>query len=324
MVNPPMRAAIDRLPPSMRRIAGYHVGWWDEQGRHTETGQGKVIRPALVLLAAEAIGGRAGPAVTTAVAVELVHNFSLLHDDVMDRDATRRHRATAWTVFGVGEAVLAGDLLLSLALDVIGASEHPAAADGARMLNTAVLDMIHGQSIDMAFEQRSDVDLAECLSMAGRKTGALIGCACALGALFGRGTPHQVEHLRRFGEQLGLAFQLVDDLLGIWGDPARTGKPVYSDLEHHKKSVPVVAALSSPSEAGLELAELYRRDQPLAGDELVHAAELIEAAGGRSWSETQIGHLTTEAMRHLEAARPTPQAATELATLTRLITERTN
>jgi geranylgeranyl diphosphate synthase type I len=324
MVNPPMRAAIDRLPPSMRRIAGYHVGWWDEQGRRTETGQGKVIRPALVLLAAEAIGGRAGPAVTAAVAVELVHNFSLLHDDVIDRDATRRHRATAWSVFGVGEAVLAGDLLLSLALDVLGASEHPAAAEGIRMLNTAVLDMTYGQTHDMAFEQRSDVAMADYLGMAGRKTGALIACACALGALFGRGSPQQVEHLRRFGEQLGLAFQLVDDLLGIWGDPARTGKPVFSDLEHRKKSAPVVAALSSPTAAGLELAELYRRDRPLTGDELVHAAELVEAAGGRSWSELQLGHLTTEAIRHLEAAEPTPRAAAELTTLTRLITERTN
>src|SRR5207249_5749814 len=267
MVTPQMRAAIDRLPHSMRRIAGYHLGWWDENGRRVQTGGGKSIRPALVLVAAEAAGGRATPAVGAAVAVELVHNFSLLHDDVMDRDLTRRHRPTAWTVFGVAEAILAGDLLLSLALDVIAASEHPGATQGARMLNAAVLNMIHGQSTDMSFEDRSDVALSECLSMIGRKTGALLGCACALGASFGGGTPDQVDHLRRFGEQVGIAFQLVDDLLGIWGDPARTGKPVYSDLYNHKKSAPIVAALSSSTPAGRELAELYRSDQPLSGDD---------------------------------------------------------
>jgi geranylgeranyl diphosphate synthase type I len=322
MVTPPMRTAIDRLPHPMRRIAGYHLGWWDENGQRTHTGEGKSIRPTLVLLAAEAAGGRASPAVGAAVAVELVHNFSLLHDDVLDRDLTRRHRPTAWTVFGVAGAILAGDLLLSLALDVIGASDHPGATQGARMLNAAVLNMIHGQSTDMSFEERPDVALSECLSMIERKTGALLGCACALGASFGGGTPEQVDHLRRFGEDLGVAFQLVDDLLGIWGDPGRTGKPVYSDLQYHKKSAPIVAALSSPTPAGRELAELYGSDQPLSGDDLVRAAALVEAAGGRAWSEAQIGDLTAQALRHLQSAGPTEQAAAELKTLTRLIVGR--
>jgi geranylgeranyl diphosphate synthase type I len=242
---------------------------------------------------------------------------------VMDGDLTRRHRPTAWSVFGLNAAILAGDALLTLAVDVLAASGHPAAVDGIRMLSAAVQDLVEGQSADLAFEQRTEIELAECLRMAERKTGALMGCACAVGASFGGGSPEQVEHLRGFGAHLGLAFQHVDDLLGIWGNPAVTGKPVYSDLRNRKKSLPVVAALTSGTPAGRELAALYRREQPLSGAELVRAAELIDVAGGRVWSQTQIDDLLTQAMRPLKPTNPTAraaQAAQELGALARLAT----
>jgi geranylgeranyl diphosphate synthase, type I len=177
----------------------------------------------LVLLSAEAVGGVSAAAVPAAAAVELVHNFSPLHDDVMDGDLTRRHRSTAWSVFGVNSAILTGDALLTLALDVRAASGHPAAMDGIRMLSAVVLDLVDGESADLAFEQRAQVELAECRQMAERKTGAPMGCACAMGALFGGGSPEQVQCLHGFGVHLGLAFQHVDDLLRIWGDSAVTG-----------------------------------------------------------------------------------------------------
>jgi geranylgeranyl diphosphate synthase type I len=323
IIDPPLREAVDTLPGSMRHIAGYHFGWWDEHGRPTGVDGGKAIRPALVLLTAEAIGGGGHTAaVPAAVAVELVHNFSLLHDDVMDGDLTRRHRPAAWSVFGTNAAILVGDALLTLAFDVIAAGRHSAARAGTRMLSAAVQDLVAGQSADMAFEGRADVDVAECLSMAGGKTGALLGCACALGASFGDGSPEQVEHLRGFGEQLGLTFQLVDDLLGIWGDPAVTGKPVYSDLHNRKKSLPVVAALTSGTTAAHELAELYHREQPLSDADLVHAAELIDLAGGRAWSLAQADHLLAEALRQLRSAGPIERAAAELEGLARLVTRR--
>jgi geranylgeranyl diphosphate synthase type I len=322
LVGPALRSAVETLPGSMRRIAGYHFGWLDEHGQPAEGGGGKAIRPAMVLLAAEAVGGSPGTAVPAAVAVELVHNFSLLHDDVMDGDTIRRHRPTAWSVFGVSAAILAGDALLTLAFDVLTASGHPAAPDGARVLGAAVLDLVEGQSSDTAFETRDDVSLPECVSMAEGKTGALLGGACALGALFGGGGAEQVERLRGFGGRLGLAFQLVDDLLGIWGDPAVTGKPVYSDLRNPKKSLPVVAALASGTPAGAELAELYRREQKPAGPDLLRAAELIEIAGGRAWSQTRADDLLVEALGHLASAGPAPRAAAELSTLARLVTHR--
>ncbi len=255
-----------------------------------------------------------------AVALELVHNFSLLHDDVIDGDAIRRHRPTAWSVFGLGAAILAGDALLTLAFDVLATSGHPAAEQGARMLSAATQNLNDGQSADIAFEERADVDLPEVLRMAEAKTGALLGCACALGALFGGGSAGQVEHLRGFGERLGLAFQFVDDLLGIWGDPAVTGKLICSDLRNRKKSLPVVAALTSGTRAGRELAALYHRDRQLSDTELMRAAELIDIAGGRAWSQAQADNLLAQALLRLRSAGPTERAAVELSALASLAT----
>ncbi|WP_285498688.1 family 2 encapsulin nanocompartment cargo protein polyprenyl transferase [Actinokineospora sp. NBRC 105648] len=322
LFDPALRAAVDTLPESMRAIAGYHFGWWDEHGAPAAADSGKAIRPALVLVAAEAVGGDPSDALSAAVAVELVHNFTLLHDDVMDGDRTRRHRPTAWSVFGLGAAILAGDALLTLAYDVLATTGHPCAQEGARVLSAAVLAVQDGQAADLAFEKRADVSLAECLRMAEGKTGALLGCSTGIGALFGGGTPERVGHLRSFGERLGLAFQLVDDLLGIWGDPAATGKPVYSDLGNRKKSLPVVAALATDTAAAHELRALYRGTAPLSHPELVRAAELIEQAGGRSWTQTRADELLADALDHLEAAHPQPRAGGELTAIARLSTSR--
>jgi geranylgeranyl diphosphate synthase type I len=321
MVDPALRSAVDTLPGSMRLIAGHHFGWWDERGNPTDAAGGKAIRPALALLAAEAAGAEPSAAVPAAAAVELVHSFSLLHDDVMDGDRTRRHRPTTWAAFGVGAAILGGDALLTLAFDVLAGSEHSAATEGMRRLSAAVQNLVDGQSADIAFETRADVDLPECLTMAEGKTGALLGCACELGALFG-GRPDHAVRLRAFGERLGLAFQLVDDLLGIWGDPQVTGKSIYSDLRGRKKSLPVVAALTSDTPAGHALATLYHRDAPLADDELTEAAELTELAGGRTWCHRKADELLADGLRQLWSIRPAERPARELETLARLVTDR--
>ncbi|MGN9912367.1 family 2 encapsulin nanocompartment cargo protein polyprenyl transferase [Phytohabitans sp. LJ34] len=320
-VDPALRAAVDTLPETLRQIAGYHFGWWDRDGRAVGAPGGKAIRPALVLLSAEAVGGDPTAALPAAVAVELVHNFSLLHDDVMDGDRTRRHRDTAWTVYGVGPAILAGDALLALAFDVLASSGHPAVMPASRLLHGAVQDLLDGQSADLAFEMRSEVELRECLGMARGKTGALLGCACALGATLGGAGWERVDRFREFGERLGLAFQFVDDLLGIWGDPAVTGKPVHADLRQRKKSLPVVAALTSGTPAGRELAVLYSGAPP-SGADLVRAAELVAEAGGRDWSQAQADDLLGQALHHLRQAHPAAAPAAELTGLAGLVTHR--
>ncbi|KFU82026.1 geranylgeranyl diphosphate synthase, type I [Amycolatopsis lurida] len=322
-IVPALRTAVDALPGPVRRIAGYHFGWWDEDGRPAKIGGGgKAIRPTLTLLSAEAAGCRPAEALPAAVAVELVHNFSLLHDDVMDCDTTRHHRRTAWSVFGVGAAILTGDALLTLAFEVLAGSRHPAAPAGLKMLAAAVQQLVHGQSVDMSFEHRSVVSPAECLRMSEDKTASLLGCACALGASFGGATAENIERMRQFGSCLGLAFQHVDDLLGIWGEPDKTGKPVYSDLQNRKKSLPVVAALSSGTPAGRELADLYAGDAPLSANELARAAELIDLAGGRAWSEKQAERLLAQALQSLSSVASARGAVTRMTALAQLVTQR--
>ncbi|MBB5870193.1 geranylgeranyl diphosphate synthase type I [Allocatelliglobosispora scoriae] len=315
VVDPALRAAVDTLPGPIRLISGYHLGWWEPDGSECTAGAGKAIRPALALAAAEATGGDPAAAVPAAVAVELVHNFSLLHDDVMDGDATRRHRPTAWRVFGVNSAILAGDALLGLAMDIV--ADRPAAV---RNLSRTVQDLLAGQAEDLAFEQRAEVTVAECATMAGQKTGALLGSACSLGALFGGAEPELIPAMQAFGNRLGLAFQHIDDLLGIWGDPALTGKPVHSDLSSRKKSLPVVAALASGTVWATRLRDIYSRSGPLNANDLALAASLVDLAGARRWSQEEADRLFTEAITELEQV--CPGDTTGLAALATLITHR--
>lgn len=249
LVYPELRAAVESLPRAMRRIGLYHFGWQHADGTPAAGNAGKAIRPALVLAAAAALGGPAAraAAVRAAAAVELVHNFTLLHDDLMDRDTTRRHRPTAWTVFGDTDAILAGDALQALALRLLAEDPHPASVPAAARLAACVVELCEGQHADTDLEQRAPdaVTLDEVLAMAEAKTGALLGCACALGALYAGAGAEEVAALDGFGRQAGLAFQLIDDVIGIWGDPRHTGKPVGADLAARKKSLPVVAALTS-------------------------------------------------------------------------------
>jgi geranylgeranyl diphosphate synthase type I len=271
-ITPAMRAAIDRLDATTRLQAAYHLGWVDAEGR-PDRGGGKAVRPALALLSAQATGGPEEIGLPGAVAVELVHNFSLLHDDLMDHDRERRHRVTVWALWGGSSAILSGDALLGLAQEVLLDSGLPTAAPAALLLAKATRELIRGQVEDLAFEQRDDVTVAECLEMAGCKTGSLMAASAAIGAVLAGAPPAAVTALQTYGAQLGLSFQLVDDVLGIWGDPAVTGKPVFSDLQAGKKSLPISYALAQdPSIALIDPADFQKR------------ADAIERAGGRRWA----------------------------------------
>lgn len=321
LVDPELRKAVDRLDLGNRRVAEYHLGWVDEHGAPAG-GSGKALRPALAVLSARVAGADPDRAVAAAAAVELVHNFSLLHDDLMDGDSERRHRPTAWTVFGSSAAVLAGDALLSLGTELLLADGEVGAAAAARELLAATAQLIAGQSADLDFEHRMDVTLDECLAMAAGKTGALMACSASVGAILVGAPATTVEQLRGFGAELGLAFQLTDDLLGLWGDPEVTGKPVLSDLRCRKKSVPVVHALSSGSAESARLAELYTHPEPLDEDQLHEAADLVERAGSQEWTRAECRRRHTRAQEHLRrAAQPGP-AADELNELASFIVTR--
>lgn len=304
--------SLDRLDPDTRRVCGYHLGFWD-QGGTPASGAGKGLRPALVLLSATAAGAPAGAAVPAAAACELVHNFSLLHDDVMDRDLERRHRPAAWVAFGVPAAVLAGDAMLALAVELLAEAPGPTTGWAIRCLTAATRRLIAGQAADLSFEDRTAVSLAECEAMARDKTGALLECAASLGAVLVDAPGPLVLGLAEVGAHLGMAFQLTDDLLGLWGDPARTGKPVLSDLRSRKKSLPIVFALTSGTDAGAELADVYRSPAPPTGDGLVHAATLIERAGGRSWAERRADQELDAALAQVRALDLEPTVTAEFS-----------
>jgi geranylgeranyl diphosphate synthase, type I len=340
-VEPAMRAVVDRLDPVTRALASYHLGWTEADGRPCPTGGGKALRPAVVLLASRACGGSEEAAVPGAVAVELVHNFSLLHDDVMDGDTERRHRPTVWAVWGTSSAILAGDALMTLAQEVLLESGSPATVPLTAMLLRATRDLIRGQVQDLAFENRDSVELAECLDMVAGKTGALLAASGGMGALTAGAPPDAVAALTRYGDHLGTAFQLVDDLLGIWGDPARTGKPVLADLRTRKKSVPVTYALGRTGAAAEEFAAWVRTPAPArsgarpTGDlpptpadqaeeeaGLRRAAELVEACGAREWTAAEAQRQVAAARAALDRVSLVPAAQTELDALAEFVVGR--
>ena len=317
LVDGALRAAVGRLDPRTYRVAAYHLGWTDEEGRPRRAPVGKALRPALALLSARAAVAPPESALPGAVAVELVHAFSLLHDDIMDGDRTRRHRPAAWTVFGEASAILAGDALLALAGEVLLEAPGQGSAKAARALAAATRRLIAGQSLDMDFETRRQVSVDECLAMASDKTAALLACSCSIGAVLD-GAPESVsDALEAFGAELGVAFQLADDLLGIWGDPAATGKPAMSDLRSRKMSLPVVAALDSGTPEAAKLADLYARPDP-AEDDLAEAAALVEAA----WAELEAENRVQRAAGHLLGARLPDSVRAEFLRIADFVTHR--
>jgi geranylgeranyl diphosphate synthase type I len=321
IVQPALHAAVSTMADDrMRLITSYQLGWCDAQGRPTESG-GKAIRPALAILSAEAVLGSPECGIPGAVAIELVHNFSLLHDDVMDRDLTRRHRPTGWVAFGEGDAILAGNAMLALAVQVL----IETGIEGRRSLPhlmAATQRLISGQSLDLGLENRSPVALDEVLAMEAGKTASLLACASSIGALAAGAPDHMVRGLEAFGFEMGMAFQLVDDILGVVGDPARTGKSSSSDVRAGKRSAPIVAALTSDTTAGRRLAALFAGG-PIEDDaEVELATSLIDEAGGLAWAAAEADARLARALAHLEPLPLTPTAAGELAEIASFIVAR--
>lgn len=307
LATPVLRAAIDRLAAPMDTVSAYHFGWIDAQGRPAAGDGGKAVRPALAVLSAEVTGADPEVGIPGAVAVELVHNFSLLHDDLMDGDEQRRHRDTVWKVHGPAQAILVGDALFALANEILLELGTVEAGRATRRLTTATRALIDGQAQDISYEHRDRVSVEECLEMEGNKTGALLACASSIGAVLGGADDHTADTLEKYGYHLGLAFQAVDDLLGIWGDPEATGKQTWSDLRQRKKSLPVVAALAASGPAAERLGELLAADakssdfENFSEKEFAARAALIEQAGGREWTAGEARRQHTIAVDALSA-----------------------
>jgi geranylgeranyl diphosphate synthase type I len=265
-----LRDAVAGAPPARRyyRMMAYHLGWLDEELRERAGHGGKRLRPSLCMMACESIGAPPEQALPGAVAVELVHNASLVHDDIEDGDRTRRHRPAVWALWGTGHGVNVGDGMLAIAqlamLEAIPTAGAGVAAQAAAALGRACIELFEGQFLDQEHQGRASLSLPEYRAMVDRKTGALFGCAAELGALLGGADADVVRRLARFGRALGRAFQMQDDLLGVWGDESRTGKPS-DDLRKRKRGLPAALAwdCAGPAEFA-ELRELYAAEP---GDE---------------------------------------------------------
>lgn len=263
----------------------YHLGWQDSAGQATDGRRGKRLRPLLCLLACEASGGdwhRALPAATT---LELIHNFTLIHDDIEDDGALRHERPTLWTVWGLAQGVNAGDALWALArgslyrLSALG-HEPQRVLDVAQLLDDTCLALCQGQYLDIASEGDRDMPVDTYLVLVQGKTAALTGASLACGALLAGAPTDFVERMSAFGRELGLAFQITDDLLGVWGDPDITGKSAASDLAARKMTLPVVHALEWEKRQG-EHALYDLMAQPTGEEHIAAMLAVLERSGAR-------------------------------------------
>ncbi len=321
-VQQALRSAVATLDDErMRLIASYQLGWCDQNGVAVGSGGGKAIRPTLAVLSAEAGGADPSAGLPCAVAVELVHNFSLLHDDVMDRDLERRHRPTGWVVFGEGQAILAGNAMLTCAIETLVRD----GANGQRALPgllAATQRLISGQSDDLHFEGTRDVSVEDVLRMEAGKTAALLACSASIGALAVGSPADVVAALHDYGHELGMAFQLIDDILGITGDPEITGKSASSDVRAGKRSAPVVAALRSGVDASARLADLLADGAPKSDEDVILATKLIEEAGGIEWAAREADAHLARALERLDALPSAPHVVDDLVALARYVVDR--
>jgi geranylgeranyl diphosphate synthase type I len=264
----------------------YHLGWLDQHLRPTHGQPGKLLRPTLLLLSYElawAMEQTPGtvlstlslqPALPAAAAIELAHNFTLLHDDIEDGDIERRHRPTVWSVWGIPQAILVGDALFALARlhlwKVQDAGIAPATVlHLARLFDSALLQLTEGQHLDMAFEQLQQISLTSYEEMISRKTATLMRCAVEMGATLGTRNQDSIQGLARFGHALGLAFQIRDDILGVWASEAEAGKLPAGDIYRRKKSLPVLHALQrAPAEDQQAIARIYHQHEPITQEQV--------------------------------------------------------
>lgn len=316
-VLPALRAHVDRLPLQQRHWVAFHFGWSDAAGKPvTGARAGKGLRPALVYAAAEAAGGTHDRLDEVAAAVELVHNFCILHDDVIDQDRERRGRPTVWAEFGTTAGVLSGDAVLALALGCLDE------VNLARRLCQAVQDLVRGEALDVEYESRPDLTTEDYVLMARLKTGSLMGAACALGAAAAGAGPEVITRMDRFGRSLGLAFQVADDLLGLFGDPVITGKPVGADLRRRKWTHPVLVALSSQDPAARPLKTLYRSTTQPNDEQVAECVRAMEQTGARNVSREAALAALADAEGHLDGAGLDPLRTAPLRTIAATVVDR--
>ncbi len=324
-VDAELRAAFDGCCSPLYDMLRYHLGWQTADAQPIEGPAGKGLRSTLCLLACEALGGDRGMALPASAAIELVHNYSLIHDDIQDRDLERRHQPTVWAVWGEAQAINAGSAMRQLAgltlrkLVPRGVSPERALRATA-LVDETCLRLLEGQWLDISFEARLDVGLHDYLDMISLKTGSLLGCAAELGALVAF-EDDATAAFQRFGRNLGLAFQIRDDALGIWGRGDETGKPAGSDIRRKKKSFPIICALQGSAAA--ELRRIYTQPQ-IDEEQVASVLDLLDSLGVREATRRTAEAHRDRALAEIAPLSLQPDARNDLEELAHFLVDRSH
>jgi geranylgeranyl diphosphate synthase, type I len=298
--------------PELRGMLRYHLGW-EGEGSGPEA-QGKRVRPMLVMLAAEAAGGEWAKALPAAAAVELIHNFSLIHDDIQDQSPLRRGRPTLWVKWGIAQAINAGDLMFTQAhlsmLNLNGLIPSENVIQASKVLHETCVLLTKGQFLDLWNETEKSIPIESYWPMVGGKTAALLSCCTELGAIVAGADNQRIQSFREFGYKLGLAFQVQDDWLGIWGNSNQTGKSTDSDLVSGKKTLPVLYAIQQRKQFAQRWA-----DGPVQPSEVPELARLLIEEGAQAYIEKVADQLTNEALDALEQGLISPDSGAALRSL---------
>ena len=314
-IHPP----VDQLHGMMQ----YHMGWLNESLEPDNAPAGKQIRPLLLMLCAQAAGGDWTQAIPAASAIELTHNFSLIHDDIEDNSPTRRGRKTTWSIFGIPLAINAGDGMFAAARVALGRLEDrgvaaPTIVQAFRRYDATCLRLTQGQDADMSFETRQDVTVEEYVDMITGKTSVLISLCAELGALIGGQSAEQVAHYEKYGLNLGLAFQVLDDILGIWGDEVEIGKSATTDISTRKKTLPILFGLENSP----KLQTIYFDESIPEAEFVPEVVSLLDSCGAQEYANQRAADYSNLALSYLEEAQPRGEAGQAIQELTHLLLRR--
>lgn len=309
-------------PPDLGVMLQYALGWVDQEGNPSNIPTGKRIRPVLLLLAVEAAGGKWQSGLPAAAAVELLHNFSLVHDDIQDQSPLRHNRPTLWQIWGSAIAINIGDALFTMAYDALERLSSTGLSSDKlieiwRIFNRTMLELTRGQHLDMRFEHQDTVTPDEYISMITGKSAALLAASAQMGALIASGNPQLAEHYAEFGLNLGIAFQIRDDILGIWGDPSVTGKSAATDILSRKKSLPVLYGLENSD----KLMRVYERGEFKQAD-IDEAVAILDTLDAQEYTRQSEERYYQKAISALEAANPQGAPAEWLSQLVTSLFER--
>jgi geranylgeranyl diphosphate synthase, type I len=317
-VDAEMRRVVEAVAVDVDGFATmlrYPLGWMTAEGGPYNEPTGKRVRPILLLMCAEAAGGDARKALPAAAAVELLHNFSLIHDDIQDDSPLRHGRDTVWRVWGVANAINAGDAMFTLSFAAMQrlaktGSSAEITLRALELFTETALTLTRGQHLDMRFERQTQVSVAQYIDMISGKTAAMLGLCAQLGALIASCDDERAAHFGRFGVDLGIAFQIHDDILGIWGDEAKTGKSAASDILSRKKSLPVLYGLAQSE----RLAEIYAQPTDAAID-VAEVVGLLNETGALEYARDLEQDYSAKSAAALATANPEPKAAAALRAL---------